>query len=64
MKAQDPATKPDTRDQYIGDGVYVSTDGYHIILDLRAQGSDRIMLEPYVFARLVEYCDRHIKGTT
>ena len=43
-------------DRYIGDGVYASTDGWHIILDLRAQDTTtRIALEPEVFAQLVGY---------
>ncbi len=48
---------PDT-DQYIGDGVYASFDGYGVILDLRAENdTTRVYLEPEVFARLVEYRD-------
>ncbi len=43
-------------DQYLGDGVYASTDGYHIILDLRAQDTTtRIALEPEVLAELNRY---------
>ncbi len=44
-------------ERYLGDGVYASCDGYHIILDLRAQGSDRIALEPEVMDRLLKYRD-------
>ena len=45
-------------DRYIGDGVYASFDGYHIILDLRAQdNTTRIALEPSVFASLIQYHD-------
>ena len=44
--------------RYIGDGVYASCDGYHIILDLRAQDSTtRIALEPPVLDRLIKYRD-------
>ena len=44
------------KDCYIGDGVYASFDGYHIILDLRAQDSTtRIALEPEVFNNLLKY---------
>lgn len=46
---------PHIGDEYLGDGVYASFDGYHIVLDLRAQGSDRIALEPAVFRRLVQF---------
>ena len=43
-------------DQYLGDGVYASYDGYGVILDLRAQDSTtRIYLEPQVFQALVTY---------
>ena len=44
--------------RYIGDGVYASCDGYHIILDLRAQDSTtRIALEPPVLNALIQYRD-------
>lgn len=39
-------------DRYLGDGVYASWDGYHVVLDLRAQGPDRIALEPSVLREL------------
>lgn len=52
-------TETQTHDEYLGDGVYASTDGYHIWLDLRAQPPvtpiTRIGLEPGVFARLADY---------
>lgn len=36
-------------DDYLGDGVYASFDGYHIVLDLRGQDSTtKIALEPAV----------------
>ncbi len=45
-------------ERYIGDGVYASSDGYHIILDLRAQdNTTRIALEPPVFDALIKYRD-------
>lgn len=45
-------------ERYIGDGVYASYDGYHVILDLRAQDSTtRIALEPPVFDALLRYRD-------
>ncbi len=48
----------DYEERYIGDGVYASFDGYHIILDLRAQdNTTRIALEPPVFSELVRYRD-------
>jgi hypothetical protein len=46
-------------DDYLGDGVYVHDDGYHIILDLRAQDSTtRIALEPAVMSALLRYNER------
>ncbi len=47
---------PEFEERYIGDGVYASCDGYHIILDLRAQDTTtRIALEPRVFEGLLTY---------
>lgn len=45
-------------EEYIGDGVYASFDGYHIVLDLRAQDASRIALEPLVFDALLRFRDR------
>jgi hypothetical protein len=47
-------------DEYLGDGVYASFDGYHLLLDLRAQPESsghvcRIAMEPSVLKRLDEY---------
>lgn len=48
-------------DRYLGDGVYASFDGYHIVLDLRGQDSTtRVCLEPAVFDALVKF---HIDAT-
>ena len=44
---------------YIGDGVYVANDGFHIILELTTQEPQhRIALEPVVFDALVAYQKR------
>lgn len=49
-------------DRYLGDGVYASFDGYHIILDLRAQDSTtRIALEPPVMDALKDF-DRDVRA--
>lgn len=50
---------PDYKD-YIGDGVYVSFDGYHIWLTVERgdEGQARIALEPEVFHNLVQYRKR------
>ncbi len=46
-------------EDYIGDGVYVTFDGYHIWLDLRGQDSTtRIALEPAVLDALNRFRDR------
>ena len=43
-------------DRYLGDGVYATYDGYHVILDLRAQdATTRIALEPQVMDSLNRY---------
>ena len=48
---------PQTR--YLGDGVYASYDGYHVVLDLRGQDDfTRIALEPAVLRALIEYADK------
>ena len=50
-------------DDYLGDGVYASFDGYHIVLDLRAQDSTtRIALEPAVMEALIRYYKRSQEG--
>jgi hypothetical protein len=41
------------KEEYLGDGVYASFDGYHIWLDLRMQDpSIRIALDPQVLLSL------------
>lgn len=46
-------------DRYLGDGVYVSFDGYSIVLDLRAQPPTypitKVALEPPVFEKLMQF---------
>ena len=43
-------------EQYLGDGVYASFDGYHTILDLRGQdNTTRIALEPAVMDALIGF---------
>lgn len=51
-------------EDYLGDGVYASYDGYHVILDLRAQDASRIALEPAVLAALLQFRDRAIDAHT
>jgi len=45
-------------DEYLGDGVYASFDGYHIVLDLRAQDTSRIALDPDVLCALDRFRGR------
>lgn len=40
---------------YLGDGVYATFDGWNIILDLRAQGPEKICLEPEVMLALYKF---------
>lgn len=43
-------------DDYLGDGVYVSFDGYHLVFDLRGQDNfTRIAMEPEVLEALDRY---------
>lgn len=45
-----------TDSTYLGDGVYASFDGYHILLDLRGQDdTTKIALEPAVIEALELY---------
>ena len=45
----------DPKDEYIGDGVYASHDGFHLWLDIRGQSDCRIALEPACLDRLDKY---------
>ena len=51
---------PKRDEEYLGDGVYATHDGYHVWL--RCDGWDgreqRIALDPIVFRRLTEYAQR------
>lgn len=52
--------------QYLGDGVYVSYDDYHIVLSVENGVAviDRIYLDPGVWAELVRYVERMRAATT
>ena len=43
---------------YIGDGVYVRFDGYHIWLAANDHHNETVALEPEVFAGLLRYARR------
>lgn len=50
------------KEMYLGDGVYASYDGYHIILDLRGQDSHtRIALDSSVYYALNKFV-QSLKG--
>lgn len=42
-------------EEYLGDAVYASFDGYHIWLTTKDGNNQRIALEPSVFHALVDY---------
>ena len=43
-------------ERYLGDGVYATSDGYYITLDLRGQDNfTKIALEPQVLEALIEF---------
>lgn len=46
--------------EYLGDGVYASTDGYHVIIAVSngVYFSEPIYLEPSVLERLNEYAQK------
>ena len=46
---------PSEATTYLGDGLYASCDGVHIVLSFLSQGSPRIALEPAVFVELLRY---------
>lgn len=53
-----------TRKAYLGDGAYVDFDGYALILTAEngIRATDRIVLEPEVYAALLRYVER-LKAT-
>lgn len=42
---------------YIGDGVYVSFDGYAIVLAVNHHDNKVVVIEPEVYANLVRFVD-------
>ena len=49
--------------KYLGDGVYVEFDGYHVVLkaNSRISPTDTIYLDPSVIDALMDYIDDLIK---
>lgn len=45
-------------DTYLGDGVYVSFDGYAIVLAVNHHDNKVVVLEPEVYASLVRFVDK------
>jgi hypothetical protein len=54
----------DERQQYLGDGVYASFDGYQIWLARNDHANRVIALEPAVFEALIKYAANLKKGTS
>ena len=50
-----------TDQEYLGDGVYASFDGYHIVLAANHHENAVISLEPEVLDALLAYRERIIK---
>ncbi len=57
------------QEEYLGDGLYASFDGWHIKLRApRVGGDDFVALEPSVFQALMQWIDRfprlaaHLRG--
>lgn len=47
---------PTPKEEYLGDGLYVSFDGYQLCLRAPREGGDHVTyLEPSVWGRLVAY---------
>ena len=51
-----------TEKSYLGDGVYASYDGFHIVLTAeRENRTEYIYLDPYVYDALMKYVERVVK---
>lgn len=50
--------KPDSQDDYLGDGVYASFDGYQIWLAVNDHENKVVALEPRVMDALLRYAHR------
>ena len=50
--------------QYLGDGVYVNTDGYGWVITTEngIEVTNRIVLEPAIYGALVRYIEASTKG--
>lgn len=59
MKTKKEFVNKYSQETYLGDGLYASFDGYHIMLRApRELGDHYVALEPPVFDELVEYRKR------
>lgn len=45
-------------DEYLGDGVYISFDGYHLWLAVNERDNKVVAIDPDVYERLVRYVER------
>lgn len=62
MAPEDLTTPTDSRGkdtEYIGDGVYISHDGYQVWLSPNTPGHYLVALEPHVLASLFRYAQAH-----
>ena len=50
---------------YIGDGVYVDYDGYHVVLTTEdgVSVTSRVCLDVSVWKQLLNWYERHLQGT-
>jgi hypothetical protein len=56
MNRPDDISRPgETNQEYIGDGVYVSFDGYHVWLRTVREEVHEIALDPTTFQNLINY---------
>ena len=49
----------DKNDEHIGDGVYISHDGYQLWLAANHHENKVIALEPAVLSQLIKYAEKH-----
>lgn len=51
--------KQEKNDSYLGDGVYVSHDGYQLWIAVDNHENKVVALEPAVFDSLINYAKKH-----
>jgi len=50
--------------EHLGDGAYVESDGYHVILSANVPMTDRVFLDPHALEALIRYLirERFVEG--